>query len=116
MRIDLTLKYLCLVKSRSVAKALCEKDLVLVDGRPVRPAARAPAGSRVTILLRKRTISIELLEIPRKQLSKSAAVDYYRPVTSTASSTTSISTAPPNPTRPPGYPDALERDRQEGDS
>jgi ribosomal 50S subunit-recycling heat shock protein len=80
MRIDLTLKYLCLVKSRSVAKALCEKDLVLVDGRPVRPAARAPAGSRVTILLRKRTISIELLEIPRKQLSKSAAVDYYRPV------------------------------------
>ena len=80
MRVDLTLKYLCLVKSRSIAKALCEKGLVLVDGRPTRPAARAAAGSRVTILLRKRTISIELLDIPGKQLSKSTAVDYYRPV------------------------------------
>jgi ribosomal 50S subunit-recycling heat shock protein len=80
MRVDLTLKYLCLVKSRSIAKTLCEKGLVLVDGRTVRPAARPAAGSRVTVHFRKRTVSVELLEIPRKQLSKSAAVDYYRPV------------------------------------
>jgi ribosomal 50S subunit-recycling heat shock protein len=77
MRIDLTLKYLCLVKSRSIAKSLCERRLVLVDGKPARPATRVGVGSRVTVHLRSRTYTIELLDIPRKQLSKTAAVDYY---------------------------------------
>jgi ribosomal 50S subunit-recycling heat shock protein len=80
MRIDVVLKYLCLVKSRSIAKTLCEKRLVLVDGQPVRPAAQATAGRRVTIRFPKRSVTIELLDIPRKQLSKVAAVDYYRRV------------------------------------
>lgn len=77
MRVDLTLKYLCLVKSRSIAKSLCERRLVLVDGEPARPAARVGVGSRITVHLRRRTHTIELLDIPRKQLSKTAAVDYY---------------------------------------
>ena len=80
MRVDLILKYLCLVKSRSMAKILCDRQLVLVDGRPVRPAASVAAGSQITIHFRKRTLSLELLDIPRKQLSKTAALDYYRPV------------------------------------
>jgi ribosomal 50S subunit-recycling heat shock protein len=80
MRIDLALKYLCLVKSRSIAKALCDNDLVLVDGEPVRPACRVDAGRRITVHFRRSTLTIELLDVPRKQLSKSAAVAYYRRV------------------------------------
>ncbi len=80
MRVDLVLKYLCLVKSRSLAKALCESGRVLVDGEPVRPAARLSAGRRVTVQFSQRNLTFELLEVPQKQLSKSAAVDYYRPV------------------------------------
>lgn len=80
MRIDVVLKYLCLVKSRSIAKALCEKQLVLVDGQPVRSAAQAIGGRRVTIQFPRRPLTVELLEIPRKQLSKTAALDYYRRV------------------------------------
>ena len=80
MRIDLTLKYLCLVKSRSVAKMLCEKKAVLIDDKAVRPSAGVAVGSRVTVQFRNKTISIQLLEIPRKQLSKTAALDYYRRV------------------------------------
>jgi ribosomal 50S subunit-recycling heat shock protein len=80
MRIDLLLKFLCLVKSRSVAKTLCANDRILVGGRPVRPSHRVAAGQRVTIHFRTRTVTVELREIPEKQLSKSTAVDYYRRV------------------------------------
>lgn len=78
MRIDVVLKFLCLVKSRSIAKTLCENDRVLIGSRSVRPSQHVAAGQRVTIHYRARTVTIELLEIPQKQLSKSSAVDYYR--------------------------------------
>ena len=78
MRIDLTLKYLCLVKSRSIAKVLCERHSILVDGKPVRPAAAVQTGARITIQFASSTKTIELMTVPEKQLSKSAAVDYYR--------------------------------------
>mgnify|MGYP001555877126 CR=1 FL=1 len=80
MRIDLTLKYLCLVKSRSLAKTLCEREAVLVDGNTVRPAASVQPGARVTLHFASRSRTIEILTVPEKQLSKSAAVDYYRPI------------------------------------
>lgn len=80
MRVDVILKYLCLVKSRSIAKALCERELVLIDGKPVRPAGKVKPGELITIRFRRQTVTIELIDVPRKQLSKTAAVDYYRNV------------------------------------
>ena len=80
MRVDLALKYLCLVKSRSMAKTLCDRGQVLVDGQSVRPSGTVAGGSRITVQLRARTFSIELVQVPQKQLSKTTAVDYYRPV------------------------------------
>jgi ribosome-associated heat shock protein Hsp15 len=80
MRIDLALKFLCLVKTRSIANTLCRNRRVLVDGAPVRPSHRPAPGQRVTIHFRARTVTIELEEIPQKQLSKSSALDYYRRV------------------------------------
>lgn len=80
MRIDLALKYLCLLKTRSIAKSLCDDRRVLINGSPVRPSQTVSEGQRITIQLRRRTVTVELLAVPRKQLSKSAAVDYYRRV------------------------------------
>jgi ribosomal 50S subunit-recycling heat shock protein len=80
MRIDLALKSLCLVKTRSIAKSLCEHGRILIDGRPVRPSHRVEAGQRITIRFRARTVTVELMQVPPKQLSKAAAVDYYRRV------------------------------------
>ena len=80
MRIDLALKSLCLVKTRSIAKTLCDHGRVLIDGRVVRPSHRVEAGQRITVHFRARTLTVELLDVPPKQLSKSAAVDYYRRV------------------------------------
>jgi ribosomal 50S subunit-recycling heat shock protein len=80
MRIDLALKSLCLVKTRSIAKTLCDAGRILVDGRAVRPSHRVDVGQRITIHFRAQTVTVELSQIPPKQLSKSAAVDYYRRV------------------------------------
>ena len=80
MRIDLTLKYLCLVKTRSIAKTLCDDGRVRVDGDSVRPSQRVAENCRITIHYRAGTVTVELLQLPQKQLSKSAAVDYYRRV------------------------------------
>ena len=80
MRVDLVLKYLCLVKSRSMAKTLCDRGQVFVDGRAVRASAGVGEGSRITVQLKARTFSVELVQVPQKQLSKTSAVDYYRPV------------------------------------
>lgn len=78
MRIDLVLKYLCLVKSRSIAKSLCEKERVLVNGTSVRPSSGVKAGDRVTVHYAAKSLTIELIETPEKQLSKSKALTYYR--------------------------------------
>ena len=80
MRIDFALKHLCLVKSRSIAKALCDDGRVWVDGAAVRPSQSVTGGTRITIRFRERTVTVELLQAPQKQLSKSVAVDYYRRV------------------------------------
>jgi len=77
MRIDLALKYLCLVKSRSSVKHLCDSDMVRVNDQPVKPAAALRTGDRISIRFSHRTLTIALVAIPEKQMSKSAASAYY---------------------------------------
>ena len=80
MRIDLLLKYLCLVKSRSSAKNLCGKGDVRIDGRAVRPSATVKEGDRLTIVDRRGTLEVKVLQLPIKQLSRALAPDYYERV------------------------------------
>jgi ribosomal 50S subunit-recycling heat shock protein len=77
MRIDLVLKYLCLLKSRSSAKHLCNDNAILVNDLPVKASASVRNGDKITIRLPRRTQSIRLLEIPEKQLSKTHAPAYF---------------------------------------
>lgn len=79
-RLDLSLKYLCLVKSRSLAKSLCDAGHVLVNGEPARSSARVRPEDRLTVQFRGRTVTVVLIDVPEKQLSKAAAPDYYRGV------------------------------------
>ncbi len=77
MRVDLALKYLCLVKSRSSARHLCDDGCLMVNDHPVKPSATLRVGDRITIRSTHRTITIELLSVPERQLSKSASPAYY---------------------------------------
>jgi ribosomal 50S subunit-recycling heat shock protein len=80
MRIDLALKHLCLVKSRSIAKNLCEQGRVLVGGQPVRSSATVRMGDRVTVHFAHSTLTVRIDIVPEKQLSKSSALTYYHAV------------------------------------
>lgn len=82
MRVDLALKYLCIARSRSLAKHLCEEGRVSVNGAAVRAAGRVAAGDRLRIQLEHTFLDIEILHVPSKQLSKAAAPDYYRVIES----------------------------------
>ena len=85
MRVDLALKYLCLVKSRSSVKQLCDGGAVRVNDHPAKPSALLHPGDRVTIDFSHRTFTIELLLVPEKQLSKALARTYYRTISDTES-------------------------------
>jgi ribosomal 50S subunit-recycling heat shock protein len=78
MRIDLALKYLCLARSRSNVKQLCDDFAVLLNGRAARPSATLHDNDRVTIERRSGRTTYTILRVPDKQLSKAVAREYYR--------------------------------------
>ena len=78
MRIDLALKYLCLAKSRSSVKLLCDQNAVTVNSRPAKASSTIHIGDRISIGFPNRTVTVELLNIPERQLSKAAAPTYYQ--------------------------------------
>ena len=80
MRIDLALKYLCLTKSRSSIKTLCAKKAIQVNGRHAKPSSTVHANDDVTLEFPSRKLTIRLLDIPEKQLSKATAPTYYEVV------------------------------------
>ena len=80
MRVDLVLKYLCLVKSRSSARLLCHDDAILVNDRPVKPSATVRIGDKITIRFPTRIITLELLDVPGKQLGRSVSPAYYKKI------------------------------------
>jgi ribosomal 50S subunit-recycling heat shock protein len=81
MRLDLVLKFLCLAKSRSAAKVLCDHGDVKVNGGVARAATIVHAGDVVAIHAPERALTVELLEVPAKQASKADAPRHYRVVT-----------------------------------
>jgi ribosome-associated heat shock protein Hsp15 len=85
MRVDLALKYLCLVKSRSSVKQLCDDGAVRVNDHPAKPSAPLRPGDRISIGFPHRSLTIELHLVPEKQLSKAVARTYYRTISDTGS-------------------------------
>ncbi len=80
MRIDLLLNYLCLAKSRSIAKSLCNDGAVRIGDRIARPSSHVREGEVLSLETRAGTRVLEVLRIPDRQLSKSLAPEYYREI------------------------------------
>lgn len=78
MRIDLALKYLCLAKSRSAVKTLCDKKTLWLNDREAKPSSTVHVDDRVRIETPSTVLVISFVEIPEKQLSKATAPAYYR--------------------------------------
>lgn len=80
MRIDLALKYLCLTKSRSSVRTLCDTDALQINGRSAKPSHILHVGDRITVERRDTSLTIEVVTVPDKQLSKAQARKYYNVV------------------------------------
>ena len=80
MRLDLVLKFLCLAKSRSAAKILCDDGAVRINGAEARAASIVHAGDVIAIRAPERALTVEILDVPGKQASKTDAPRHYRVV------------------------------------
>lgn len=77
---DLALKRLLLVKSRSEAKEACDVGAVKVNGRPVKASAEVQVGDVVRIEYAHRTLEVELLGEIGKNVSRAQARELLRVV------------------------------------
>ena len=83
MRLDSLLKALCLVKTRSQGKRGCETGRVRLNGLEAKPSREVHAGDLVEISYPERTLVIEIVEVPARQVPRSRAADCYRVVRET---------------------------------
>ncbi|MEJ7811650.1 MAG: S4 domain-containing protein [Gemmatimonadaceae bacterium] len=77
---DIALKRLLLVRSRSEAKEACDVGSVFVNDKPVKASAEVRTGDRVRVDFARRTLEVELLEDIGKNVSRAQAKSLYRVV------------------------------------
>lgn len=73
MRFDVLLHELRLFKSRSQAAAAIESGHALLDGARTKPSKEARAGQRITLTFPSGRRTLEILELPRGNVSKEVA-------------------------------------------
>lgn len=80
MRVDLVLKRLLLVKSRTEAKEACDVGAVHVNGKPAKASLEVRVGDRIRVDYAQRTLEIELVGDIGKSVSRVDAKTLYRVV------------------------------------
>jgi ribosomal 50S subunit-recycling heat shock protein len=78
MRLDTFLSEVRLIKRRTQAKIACENKIVLVDGMVAKPGKEVKKGQIITISFTNKTLEIEILEVPSKNVKKEEAKNFYR--------------------------------------
>ena len=77
MRLDLFLTKSRLIKRRSLAKAACEKGIVWMDGHHAKAGKEVSPGQRIIIDFASRLLEVEILQLPRGNVSKKKARELY---------------------------------------
>ena len=76
MRLDLFLKLSRLCSGRSLGQKLCDAGLVLLNGRPAKPAHVVKEGDVIAVRRRDREIEVRVLTVPAaRNVSKRDAKD-----------------------------------------
>jgi ribosomal 50S subunit-recycling heat shock protein len=78
MRVDLALKRLLLVRSRTEAKEACDVGSVFLNGKRAKASAEVRAGDHLRIEYARRTLEVELLGDIGKNVSRAQAKELYR--------------------------------------
>ena len=78
MRVDLALKRLLLVKSRSEGKEACEVGAVHVNGKPAKASAEVGVGDLLRVEYSHRTLEVEIVGEIGHNVSRAVAPSLYR--------------------------------------
>jgi ribosomal 50S subunit-recycling heat shock protein len=78
VRVDLALKRLLLVKSRTEGKEACDVGAVFVNGKPAKASAEVRVGDHLRVDYAHRTLEVELLGEIGKNVSRAQAKTLYR--------------------------------------
>ena len=84
MRLDVWLKKVCLLKSRSQAKSGCQSGKILLDGAAVKESHSVHSGERITLIFPKRRVELTVTAVPEGNVSKKDAGFYYEVESETA--------------------------------
>jgi len=76
--VDLALKRLLLVKSRTEGKEACDVGAVFVNGRPAKASAEVHAGDRLRVEYARRSLEVELVAEVDRAVSRARARELYR--------------------------------------
>jgi len=77
MRVDKLLNKLCLVKTRSIAKKACDKDLVKINGNTAKASSTIVNEDIIEYQLYGYTNKIMIKKVPKGNVSKDKAPEYY---------------------------------------
>jgi len=78
VRIDLLLKALCLVKTRSQAHRGCEAGCISINGAKAKPSMDVRPGDIVEIRYPRRVMAVEIVEVPAGQVARRECGRHYR--------------------------------------
>jgi ribosomal 50S subunit-recycling heat shock protein len=78
VRLDSFLSDVRLIKRRTQAKKACENQIVWVDGKIAKPSREVKVGQRILVDFTSRTIEIEVLDIPKRNVKKEEAHKFFR--------------------------------------
>lgn len=77
MRIDLFLRKTLIIKQRSAAKEICDKELVKVNGVIAKPSKEIKVGDVIEIETIKGIARYRILKIPQGNVKKNEVTEYY---------------------------------------
>ncbi len=77
MRLDYFLKISRLVKRRTLAKEMCEKQLIQVNGQIAKAGKTVETGDVILISSRNRKFTVRVEQVPERAVSKKAAPTLY---------------------------------------
>ncbi len=77
MRIDQLLNKLCLVKTRTIAKNACDKNLIQVNGKKSKASQNINEGDEISIALGQYKTVVKITQLPKGNVAKKDAGEYY---------------------------------------
>jgi ribosomal 50S subunit-recycling heat shock protein len=78
LRIDLFLKKVCIVKSRSAAARLCEEEKITINGRPAKSSKDVKPDDVVSVILVPQELTFSIVALPEGNVSKAQAPSFYK--------------------------------------